>query len=100
MKRLHALVLTLASLGLAASSAEAKANGAAIAPATTIVASAFAPQWQNRPRWDRRDNRRARIETQTRLVRSGRRVYRETYQVRYFPNGRTQTMLVSRVRVR
>jgi hypothetical protein len=100
MKRLSALVLTLASLGLSGSSAEAKGNGDAIGPATTIAASAVAPQWRNRRRWDRRDNGRVRVVTQTRLVRSGRQVYRETYQVRYLPNGRTQTRLISRDRVR
>jgi hypothetical protein len=38
--------------------------------------------------------------TQTRLVRVGRRTFRETYQITYLPNGRTQTRLISRVRVR
>ena len=38
--------------------------------------------------------------TFTRDVQRGWRVYRETYQVRYFPNGMTQTMLISRVRIR
>jgi hypothetical protein len=38
--------------------------------------------------------------TQTRLVRYGRQVIRETYQITYLPNGRTQTRLISRVRVR
>jgi hypothetical protein len=37
--------------------------------------------------------------TFTRDVQYGRRVFRETYQVRYLPNGRTQTFLVSRVRI-
>jgi hypothetical protein len=50
--------------------------------------------------WRNRNRGRARVVTQSRLVRSGRRVYRETYQIRYFPNGRTSTRLVSRVRVR
>jgi hypothetical protein len=57
---------------------------------------AAAQVWRN----NRRRNRRARTVTQARLVRVGRRVYRETYQITYFPNGRTQTRLVSRVRVR
>jgi hypothetical protein len=40
------------------------------------------------------------VTTQTRLVRHGRQLWRETYQVRYLPNGATQARLVSRVRVR
>lgn len=94
MKKLLALTLTLASVGFAAPSAEAKTTGASI---STAVAAA--PQWGNeRGRW--RNNRRVRVSTQTRLVRVGRRVYRETYEVRYLPNGGTRTRLISRVRVR
>lgn len=100
MKKLLALTLSLASLGLVASSAEARSAEASISPATAVASSAVTPQWRNRRRWDMRNNRRVRIVTQTRVVRSGRQAYRETYQVTYWPNGRTQTRLVSRVRVR
>jgi len=93
MKRIMALALSLAALGFVASPAEAKAAGASASAAAT----ATAPQWRNQ-RW--RNNRRVRTVTQSRLVRVGRRVYRETYQIRYLPNGRTQTRLISRVRVR
>ena len=100
MKKLLALALSLASLGFIASGAEAKTTEASISPATAITV----PQRQRQRWWDRRNNRRnvrrVRTVTQTRLVRNGRRVYRETYQVRYLPNGRTQTRLISRVRVR
>ncbi len=95
MKRLLGLTLSLASLAFIASPAAAKAAGPSATSAAAVEAYAAAPQW---PR--RRYNRRGRVVTQTRLVRSGRRVYRETYQVRYFPNGRTVTRLISRVRVR
>jgi hypothetical protein len=91
MKKLLGIALTLASIGIAAPAAEAKTN----TPAAS-AAAATAAQWGNRGRWDRRP----RVTTQTRLVRVGRRVYRETYQVRYFPNGRVQTRLISRVRIR
>lgn len=102
MKKLLALTLSLASLGGIATAAEAKTIEASIAPVTTIAASAAAAQRQrgwNR-RNDRRNERRVRTVTQTRLVRHGRQVYRETYQVLYWPNGRTQTRLISRSRVR
>lgn len=100
MKKLLALALSLASLGFVASSAEAKASESASSQAVTIAANAPQRQWQNRGRWGRRNNGRAHVQMQTRLVRYGRQVFRETYQVRYLPNGRTVSRLVSRVRVR
>lgn len=93
MKKLLALTLTLASIGFVASSAEAKSSGSTSA----AVASPASVQWRGD---NRRYNRRVRTTTQTRLVRHGRRVFRETYQITYWPNGRTQTRLISRVRVR
>jgi len=93
MKKLLALTLSLASLGFVASSAEAKT-------AASLSANAVAPQVRVQLGRGRRYNRRVRIVTQTRLVRHGRQVYRETYQTRYLPNGRTQTRLISSVRVR
>ena len=94
MKRILALTLSLAALGLFAPAASAKAA----TPSVSAAVVAAAPQWRNqRNRWR---VRRVRTTTQTRLVRVGRRVYRETYQVTYLPNGRTQTRLISRVRVR
>ena|ERR1051325_4732400 len=95
MKRLIVFVLSLASIGFVASSAEAKAAELSMSPAAVISTSAVAPQ--RRGDWR---GRRARVVTRTRLVRSGRRVYRETYQIRYMPNGRTVTRLISRVRIR
>jgi hypothetical protein len=100
MKKLLALVLSLASVGLVASSTEAKAVGRSSSPAATIAASAAAPQWRNQRGRGRGNNRRVRVVTQTRLVRVRRQVYRETYQVTYLPNGGTRTRLISRVRVR
>ena len=63
------------------------------------------PRRRDRDR-DWRDNRGDRVGygygrtiVQTRLVQSGWHTYRETYQVMYLPDGRTQTTLISRVRV-
>ena len=107
MKRLLAFALALASFGVVASTAEAKAAGTAASAGVHSSANAPEPQWQhnrgrrNRNGWGRRNHRGGvRVTTQTRLVRFGRRLYRETYQVRILPNGRTQTTLISRVRVR
>lgn len=96
MKRFLALALTLASVGLTASAAGSNVTVSGGAVELKAAASPAAVQWR-RNRWGRN---RVRVTTQTRLVRAGRRVYRETYQVRYLPNGSTQTRLISRVRVR
>jgi hypothetical protein len=60
-------------------------------------------QRRNR-RWYRnrgyaRGNRIGYGRTFARNVQRGRHIYRETYQVRYLPNGMTQTVLISRVRL-
>jgi len=102
MKKLLALTLSLASIGFVASSAEAKAAGTANSSAATVAAAT--PQMRIQIGQGRRNNRRfnhrVRTVTQTRLVRFGRQMFRETYQITYLPNGRTQTRLISRVRVR
>lgn len=101
MKKLLALTLSLASIGFAASSTEAKTTKTSTDSIATVAANAPAPQWRNRDnRWSRRNNRRVYVTTQTRLVRYGRQLFRETYQVRHLPNGRTVARLISRVRVR
>jgi hypothetical protein len=100
MKKFLALTLTLASVGLAGISTEAKAAESSNSVAVVNVskaAPAAAQVWGRQRGWGRN---RARVTTQTRLVRRGRQVWRETYQTRYTPNGRTVTRLVSRVRVR
>jgi len=67
-------------------------------------AQTFVPQ---RDRYDqnRRNDRnwrnnRVRTTTQTRIVRQGFRTFRETIQIKYFPNGRTTTKVISRTRIR
>jgi hypothetical protein len=103
MKKLLALTLSVASFGFAASSVEAKATES---PATTVTINAAEPQIRVQIGQNRRNNRRiirnnrVRTVTQTRIVRVGRQRYRETIQVRYLPNGRTQTRVISRVRTR
>ena len=85
MRKLLGIALAAASVGVVAPATEAKA-------ATPSTAAA---QWRRQ-----RHNRRAYVTTRSRLVRVGRRVYRETYQVRRLPNGRTTARLISRVRIR
>lgn len=96
-KRMLGIALALVSMGFVAS-AEAKTTD--VSQQSTIAANA-APQWgryDNR-RNDRRYNNRRRTVTRQRYVRYGRRLYRETYLVTYWPNGRTNTRLISRQRV-
>lgn len=96
MKRVLGIVFALLTLGFVVP-AEAKTTANSHENAT--VAANSAPQYQ-RYRRDRYDNRRrTRAVTRSRIVRVGRRVYRETYVVRYYPNGRVDTRLVSRTRI-
>jgi len=103
MKKILGIALAIATLGIGGS-AEAKASD--VSQANSTVAASSAAQWQrdrygrrrDDRRYDRRYNRQ-RTVTQSRLVRYGRRVYRETYLVTYYGNGRTNTRLISRTRV-
>jgi hypothetical protein len=99
MKKLLLTLLLLSSFSFVGSSHIASA-------ATPVVGT---PQvriqiGQNRRRWRNRDWARGeRVgygRTFTRDVQRGWHLYRETYQVRYLPNGMTQTVLISRVRIR
>ena len=96
MKRVLGITLAILSLGFVVPAAEA----AEVSHQNSTVAASAAPQWQRDRygrRYDRRYNRRS--VTRSRYVRYGRRLYRETYVVTYWPNGRTDTRLISRTRV-
>jgi hypothetical protein len=74
--------------------------------ATFASAQSYFPQ-QERYNQNRRNdrnwrvnNRGVRVVTQTRVVRQGYRTYRETVQIKYFPNGKVTTKVISRSRVR
>ena len=95
MKKLLGLTLSLASIGFVASMPEAKAASSSVA-STVAVENAAAPQWRR----NRYRRSRVRVVNRTRIVRIGRRLYRETIQIRYLPNGRTTTRVISRVRIR
>lgn len=96
MRKFLALSLLLGSMAFAASSVvEAKTTGENAKNAVEPNAAQQYGRWQRNKR-----NRRARVVTRTRIIRIGGRLYRETYQIRYLPNGRTQIRILSRVRVR
>ena len=98
MKKVLGIALAIASLGIGVS-AEAKASD--VSQQNSTVAASTTAQWQrdrNGRRYDRRYNRQRSV-TRSRLVRYGRRLYRETYLVTYYGNGRTNTRLISRTRV-
>lgn len=95
MKRLLGLALAVASIGVVGLGSDAKA----VENSTNSVVVASSAQWQ-RDRYGRRIYNRRRTVTRTRVVRIGRRLFRETYVVRYLPNGRiVDTRLISRVRI-
>ena len=107
MKKLLALALSLAAMGFGAISGMAKTTSASSIIPDTIIAANAAPQLRiqigrdrRRDRWDRYNRfDRVRTEQQTRIVQYGRRTFRETYLVRYFPNGTMQTTLLNRERI-
>ncbi len=94
LKRLLVLPVALASVFFFASLANAAESSS-----TSSVGSLnylAAPQWRGR----NRQRRQVLVSYQTRNVRSGRRVYRETYRITQRPNGRVITQLVSRTQIR
>lgn len=98
MKKFLALSILLMSAIIFVPSAEAKsgsynssANGSATAPQVIYG--------QGQRRRYNRNNRAVRVVTSVRNVRVGRRIYRETYQTKYQPNGRVTTRIISRVLV-
>ena len=97
MKRVLGITLALLSMGFVIS---AEAKPADVSLQNSTVAASSAPQW-GRDRYGRRYDRynRSRSVTRSRVVRYGRGVYRETYLVTYWPNGRTNTRLISRYRI-
>jgi hypothetical protein len=111
-KRLLSITLAIASLGFIGSWSETKVN--AVTKANPQIRIRIGQRRHNdrydRDRYDRerreyrdRDyrgyNNGYNDTIQTRIVSDGWRSYRETYQVRYLPNGRTQTVLISRQRI-
>jgi len=98
LKKFLALSMILGSMTFAVISAEAKTATENLSSAVELNA---APQWQRNRNQNRRwRNNRVRVVNTTRIVRVGRRVYRETIQTRYLPNGRTTSRVISRVRIR
>ena len=98
MKRVPGIAFALLTLGFAV---PAEAKTAEVSRENATITANSAPQYQRYRRYDRRyDRQRSRTVRRSRIVRYGRRLYRETYAVRYYPNGRTNTWLISRTRIR
>ncbi len=91
MKRFLAIALAALSMGFVVST-EAKAADVSEQNSTTV-------QQYQRDRYYGRRNNRPRTVRRSRVVRYGRRVYRETYLVTIWPNGRTSTRLIDRDRI-
>jgi hypothetical protein len=97
MKKLLALILTSVSLMLAVPNVSTVANANAATSPQIRVQIGRDRRYRDR-NWRYR-NGYGRTVTQTRYVRRGWNTYRETYLIRYLPNGMVQTNLISRVRV-
>lgn len=87
------LSLVLGTLTAVVPAVEAKtsSNAAPVAVAASQIKIKIGPQ--------RRRNRRMRTVTTTRITRVGRVRYRETVRTTYWPNGRTTSQVISRVRI-
>jgi hypothetical protein len=97
MKRLLTIALAVASIGMVELASEAKASE--VSTSNTTMAANASAQWQ-RDRYGRRTYNRRRTTRRSRVVRVGRRLYRETLLVTYLPNGRIiDTRVISRVRI-
>ena len=88
MKKLLTLAILFGAIAFAIPSVEA----ATVGSQPTVQ--------QDRYQRNRQNRRVVRVVTRTRIVRSGFHIFRETIQIRYLPNGRTQTKVISRVRIR
>jgi len=95
MKRVLGIAFALLTLG---SVVPAEAKAAETSQENATFSGSSAPQWQ-RDRYRRYDRRRARTVRRSRIVRYGRRAYRETYAVTYYANGRIDTRLINRMRI-
>jgi Flp pilus assembly protein CpaB len=92
MKKLLALAILSMSAAAFVPAVEAKSSN-------VIANTVNEPQIRIQIGPNRRRNNVRRVVTQTRNVRVGRQLYRETYRVVYRPNGTTRTQLISRVRI-
>jgi len=97
MNKFLTLTLLFISAIIFVPSVEAKTTDLSTNNSTTAN---YEPQNRYYQRQQRRYNRRVRVVNRTRIVRIGYRTYREVVQYRYLPNGRVQTRVLSRTRVR
>jgi len=98
MKKLLLSIVLLSSFTFVGSSVASATTPAVGNPQLRIEVGQRRRRWRNRGYAT--GERIGYGRTFTRDVQRGWRIYRETYQVRYLPNGMTQTMLISRVRIR
>ena len=93
MKKLFTLAMFFASIGIASFTAEAKTvNSNNLSSNSNIVEYSAQPgRWRNR---------QTRVTTRVRIVRHGRYTYREVWRYTWYSNGRVQSRLISRTRIR
>ncbi|HST22747.1 MAG TPA: hypothetical protein VLR90_16605 [Blastocatellia bacterium] len=91
MKKLLALSLLASAFTLGGATGAASAKPV---NSTAVRVTSAAPVLQ---RWNRRQGR---VRIVTRTVRQGRHLYRVTYRITMFPNGRTSSQIIRRVMIR
>jgi putative alpha-1,2-mannosidase len=94
MKKLLALSLLASAFALGGATDTASANPV---NSTVVRVSTSAYNAASAQRWNRRQGR---VRFVTRTVRQGRHLYRVTYRIAMFPNGRTSSQIVRRVMIR
>ena len=101
MRKILTLLLALASFGFMGSWSETKGNAVTKANPQVQIRIGRRRQYdRDRYRREYRENDYGMWNTtEVRIVHDGWRTYRDTYQVRHFPDGRTQWILISRDRV-
>ena len=103
MKKLLAITLALSSFGFMGWSTETQASAKVTNPQIRIRIGPQRRRYRDNGyrQYGDRDfrDRDFRVATETRVVNYGWHTYRETYRIRYLPDGRTETTVISRVRI-
>lgn len=97
MKDLKKLLIVPVILGTVVLVPVAAEASPASAERSVVVNESSTLSVQPRGRWN---NRRPRTVIRTRIVTVGFRRYRETVRYTYLPNGRVNTKVINRVRIR
>ena len=98
MRKILLFTVILASMSFASIAVEAKTVGSASVD-LALMKVQFGPVFQGWRRWDNRNDRFRRERYETRTVRYGNKLYRDTYRITY-KNGREYVKRIHHDRIR